>query len=168
MNFIQLSNMLDDIDLKIIQMLKQDSRINRQTIADELNVGTRQTIHNRIKAMEENGIILQYTILTNDKKLGKEVTAVILIILDRAASVWEFTAKQLWKKQQELGIMEMHHLAGEYDVMIKMKTESIQNLEKNLAVITSIKGVQRTHTMVCLSSFEHGYVLYDDFVGIKR
>ncbi len=151
--------MYDNLDLKIIQMLKQDSRVNRQLIADDLDNITRQTVHNRIKALEEKGIILQYTILTNDKKLGKEVTAIILVILDRAASVWEFTAKELWKKQQELGILEMHHLAGEYDVMLKLKTENIEHLEKILAIITTIKGVQRTHTMVCLSSFEHGFVL---------
>ncbi len=154
-----MSNMYDETDLKIIQMLKRDSRINRQVIAENLDNITRQTVHNRIKALEEKGIILKYTILTNDKKLGKEVTAVILVILDRAASVWEFTAKELWKQQQELGIIEMHHLAGEYDVMLKLKTESIEKLEKILAIITTIKGVQRTHTMVCLSSFEQGFVL---------
>ena len=55
----------------------------------------------------------------------------------------------------------MHHLAGEYDVMIKMKTKNIESLENNLAIITSIKGVQRTHTMVCLSSYEYGYQLSD-------
>jgi Lrp/AsnC family leucine-responsive transcriptional regulator len=148
---------LDEMDSKILKLLREDSRISRQEVADKLNV-SRQTIHNRIKALEEEGIILHYTCLTDDKKLGLEVTSIILIMLDRAASLWKFTAEKLWKRKDELEIVEMHHLAGEYDVMIKMKTKNITTLEDNLAIITAIKGVQRTHTMVCLSSFEYGFL----------
>ena len=150
--------MIDPIDLKILELLKKDSRISRQEIADKLSI-SRQTVHNRIKILEENDVILQYTCLINDKKLGKEVTTIILIILDRAASVWKFTAEKLLDKRDELDLCEMHHLAGEYDVMLKMKTDSIASLEKNLAIITSIKVVQRTHTMVCLSGYESGFQL---------
>ncbi|MHA1223988.1 MAG: Lrp/AsnC family transcriptional regulator [Candidatus Heimdallarchaeaceae archaeon] len=149
---------IDQLDLAIIEILKKDSRISKQEIAEKLKT-TRQTIHNRIKALEENGIILQYTCITNDKKLGKEITAIILVQLDRAASVWNFTAKELWKRQKSLEIIEMHHLAGEYDVLIKMRTNNIESLEGKLSIITSIKGVSRTHTMICLSSFEYGFQL---------
>jgi len=148
--------LIDEIDLEIIKILKKDSRTSFEGIAKELNT-TRQTIHSRVKALKEKGIIIGYTCTTDDRKLGKEVTAIILIMLDRAASVWKFTADKLWKRQEELEIVEMHHLAGEYDVMIKMKTKNITTLENNLAIITSIKGVQRTHTMVCLSGYEHGH-----------
>lgn len=144
---------LDQMDFDILKILQTDSRLSKQEIADKLNT-TRQTIHNRIKALEDNKIILKYSCILNEKKLGKEVTTIILVILDRAASVWEFTAKELWKRKEDLEISEMHHLAGEYDVMVKMKTMSIEKLEKNLSIITAIKGVQRTHTMICLSSYE--------------
>ena len=144
---------LDKLDNEIISLLKNDSRMSFEQIAKELNT-TRQTIHNRIKILRDNKIILRFTTVTNDKKLGKEITAIILVILDRAASVWDFTAENLWKRHEELDIIEMHHIAGEYDAMIKMKTESIDTLEDNLKIITSIDGVQRTHTMVCLSGYE--------------
>jgi len=44
--------------------------------------------------------------------------------------------------------------------MIKTKTKNIDSLEKKLAIITSSKGVRRTQTMVCLSSYEHGLQSY--------
>ncbi len=144
---------LDKLDKEIISLLRKDSRKSFEQIAKELNT-TRQTIHNRIKILRNNRVILRFTTITNDKKLGKEITAIILIILDRSASVWEFTAKNLWKRNRELDIIEMYHLAGEYDAMIKMKTESIDTLEEKLKIITSIDGVQRTHTMICLSGYE--------------
>ena len=150
----------DDIDRKIIEYLKEDSRKSNEAIAEKLkedkivNKITRQTIHSRITALNKKDVILRYTVITDDEKLGKEITAIILVTLDRAASVWDFTAKNLWKRNKELDIIEMHHLAGEYDAMIKMKTESIKSLEQKLKIITSIDGVQRTHTMVCLSGYE--------------
>ncbi len=148
---------MDEIDHRIVGILKKDSRASFESIAKELKT-TRQTIHTRVKALKNNNIIIGFTCITDDNKLGKEVTAVILIMLDRAASLWKFTAEKLWTRKDELEIVEMHHLAGEYDVMIKMKTKNITTLENNLAIITSIKGVQRTHTMVCLSSFEYGFL----------
>lgn len=150
----------DDIDLKIIEYLKRDSRLSKEEISNKLRddniVGsiTRQTVHTRIRSLEKNKVIRQYTIVTDEEKLGKKITAVILVVLDRAASVWDFTAKNLWKRHKELDILEMFHLAGEYDAMIKMKTESIKTLEQNLKIITSIDGVQRTHTMISLSGYE--------------
>ncbi|NPD88590.1 MAG: hypothetical protein HGN29_07690 [Asgard group archaeon] len=151
---------IDNIDKKIIEYLKSDSRLPKEEISIKLQENeivdsiTRQTVHTRIKSLEKNDIITGYTIITDDKKLGKEITAIILVVLDRAASVWDFTAQNLWKRHEELDIIEMHHLAGEYDAMIKMKTEGIDTLEQNLKIITSIDGVQRTHTMVCLSGYE--------------
>lgn len=152
--------LLDKTDLEIIDILKRDSRTSFESISKELNT-TRQTIHSRVKALKEKEIIIGFTCIIDEKKLGKEVTAIILIMLDRAASVWKFTGEKLWKRKEELEIVEMHHLAGEYDVMIKTRTRNIESLEKNLAIITSIKGVQRTHTMVCLSGYEHGYQSFE-------
>lgn len=151
---------IDNIDRKIIEYLRKDSRLSKEAITQKLKKDkivdtiTRQTVHSRIKTLEQNEVITSYTVVTDYEKLGKEITAIILIILDRAASVWEFTAKNLWKRNKELDIIEMFHLAGEYDAMIKMKTENIKSLEQKLKIITSIAGVQRTHTMVCLSGYE--------------
>ncbi|MFX1534931.1 MAG: Lrp/AsnC family transcriptional regulator [Promethearchaeota archaeon] len=147
---------IDSIDRQIIGLLKRDSRITRQKIAEELEI-SRQTVQNRIKALEDSGIILQYTCITNDKKLGMNVTAIVLVVLDKVKRVWNFTAQELWSRQNELGIIEVHHITGEYDVVLKMKTPNIEALEDNLLKISKIEGVSRTLTMVCLSSYDHGY-----------
>ena len=156
---------IDKIDKKIIEYLKEDSRQSSEAISEKLvkdkivDKITRQTVHSRITALNNIKIIKKYTIIADELKLGKEVTVIILVILDRSASVWKLTAEKLWNQREELEISEMYHLAGEYDVMIKMKTSNISTLESNLATITLTKGVQRTHTMVCLSGYEHGLQL---------
>lgn len=148
--------LIDHTDRQIIDFLKKDSRVTRKEIADKLGIA-RQTVQNRIDRLVDNKIILQYTCIINEKKLGNQVTAIILILLDRAKRVWTLTSEELCDRREELEIIEMHHLAGEFDVMLKMITKDIEALEYNLSKITVIEGVSRTHTIICLSSFEKGH-----------
>ncbi|MFX0204795.1 MAG: Lrp/AsnC family transcriptional regulator [Candidatus Hodarchaeota archaeon] len=147
---------LDSIDHKIIQFLKKDGKISRRKIAEELEISP-QTVQNRIKALEERGIILGYTIITNEKRLGKEISAFILVALDRARQTWALTEQHLLLRAQELEIVEMHHITGDSDVIIKVKTRNLDSLEHIILKIVNLPGVARSRTLMCLSSYEHGY-----------
>jgi len=147
---------IDLIDHKIIEFLKENGKISRRKIAKELDISP-QTVQNRINALEERGIILGYTIITNEKKLGKGVTAFILVVLDRTKHAWSFTEQHLMIRQQELEIIEMHHITGNWDVVLKIKTRSLDSLEHNILKIVNMPGVSRTLTLICLSSNEYGY-----------
>ncbi|MFW9904802.1 MAG: Lrp/AsnC family transcriptional regulator [Candidatus Thorarchaeota archaeon] len=147
---------LDSIDHKIIQFLKKDGKISRRKIAEELEISP-QTVQNRIKALEQRGIILGYTIITNEKRLGKEITAFILVALDRARQTWALTEQHLLLRTQELEIVEMHHITGDSDVIIKVKTLNLDSLEHIILKIVNLPGVARSRTLMCLSSYEQGY-----------
>ncbi|MFX1505860.1 MAG: Lrp/AsnC family transcriptional regulator [Promethearchaeota archaeon] len=147
---------LDSIDHKIIQWLKKDGKISRRKIAEELEISP-QTVQNRIKALEERGIILGYTIITNEKRLGKEISAFILVALDRARQTWALTEQHLLLRAQELEIIEMHHITGDSDVIIKVKTRNLDSLEHIILKIVNLPGVARSRTLMCLNSYEHGY-----------
>jgi len=54
----------------------------------------------------------------------------------------------------EFEILEIHHIAGQEDVLLKIQTRNIDSLEDTLIKISEIKGVARTRTMICLSSVE--------------
>ncbi|MFX1514872.1 MAG: Lrp/AsnC family transcriptional regulator [Promethearchaeota archaeon] len=147
---------MDSIDHKIIQFLKKNGKISRRKIAEELKISP-QTVQNRIKSLQDEGIILGYTIITNEKRLGKEVTAFILIALDRARQTWTFTEQHLLLRLQELEIVEMHHITGDSDVIIKVKTRNLDSLEHIILKIVNMPGVARSRTLMCLSSNEHGF-----------
>jgi len=142
-------------DKRIVEFLKADSRISQENIGLKLNI-SRPTVQKRIKMLEENQVILGYTIITDEKKLGKEIAVFILLKLDRSRRAWSGTYLDLLKRMDELEILEIHHITGDDDVLIKMRTHNIDTLEANLIKITQIKGVFRTRTMICLSSIEHG------------
>jgi Lrp/AsnC family leucine-responsive transcriptional regulator len=147
---------LDSVDHKIIQLLKKDGKISRRKIAEELEISP-QTVQNRIKALEQRGIVLGYTIITNEKRLGKEITAFILVALDRARQTWALTEQHLLLRAQELEIVEMHHITGDSDVIIKVKTRNLDCLEHIILKIVNLPGVARSRTLMCLSSYEYGY-----------
>ncbi|MFX0052662.1 MAG: Lrp/AsnC family transcriptional regulator [Candidatus Hermodarchaeota archaeon] len=143
---------IDSKDREIINLLKKDARITHQQIANQVQLA-RQTVQKRVKALEDNGII-QYSVITNDKKLGKEITAFILLEVDRTRRpVGEFN-KEILSRMEELEILELHHVAGQEDMILKIRTRNIDTFEVNLVKITQMDGISRTRTVMCLSSVE--------------
>ena len=72
---------MDDIDRKIIRLLQEDARKSFNKIAESLGIAV-GTAYNRVKNLEDKGILLGYTILLDPTKLGYGLTALILIQAD--------------------------------------------------------------------------------------
>ena len=72
--------MFDELDLKIIDMLKINSKISLKVIGEHIHL-TPQGVSNRIIRLQDLGLITQYTICTNDALLGKTITAYITIFM---------------------------------------------------------------------------------------
>ena len=70
--------MLDNKDLKILEVLKVNSRLSTQKIAKKTLIPI-TTVHNRMKKLEKEGIIKGYTVILDYKKLGKPILSFILI-----------------------------------------------------------------------------------------
>lgn len=72
--------MVDEIDLKIIEMLKKNAKVSLKVIGESIHL-TAQAVSNRIIHLQKLGVITQYTICTNDALLGKNITAYITIFM---------------------------------------------------------------------------------------
>ena len=70
--------MIDQIDLQIIQLLKENSRLQWKEIGEIIHM-TGQGVAARIHKMEELGVIEKYTLKVNEKKLGRDLTAFITV-----------------------------------------------------------------------------------------
>ena len=73
--------MLDKKDLAILEILKHNSNLSTQNIAKKTNIPI-TTVHNRIKKLEKEGIIKEYSVVLDNKKIGKPIAAYILITVD--------------------------------------------------------------------------------------
>ena len=144
-------------DIAIISLLEKDANIRHEDIAKNLSdrgmTISRQTVSKRIKQMEDNKV-LKKVYLTDDKKLGKEITAFILIELARVSDKQLTVHQQFIDRINELELLEVHYVAGHEDVLVKMRTRTIDTLRVNLVKITQIEGVARTRTMISLTAFD--------------
>jgi Lrp/AsnC family leucine-responsive transcriptional regulator len=100
--------------------------------------------------MKENGIIKNYTVILDEKKLGKDITAFIGITLDfKAHEPGTVVAKEVANMND---VLEVFNLAGDEDNLIKVKTKDISTLEDLIGTINRLPGVGRTRTIIVLSS----------------
>ena len=72
---------MDKIDIKIIECLKKNARENASVIGSQVNMSVSAVIE-RIKKLEANGIIRQYTVVLDSKKLGMDITAFISVSME--------------------------------------------------------------------------------------
>jgi len=140
---------LDDKDRRILELLQEDSSQPIKTIALDKDVKLSiPTVSERIKRLEENRVIKKYTVILDDKKLGKDITTFILITLDYKEYDPDVNVSQEVANMK--GVLEVFHLAGDEDLLIKVKTENISTLEELIIKINRLRGVGRTRTIIVL------------------
>jgi Lrp/AsnC family leucine-responsive transcriptional regulator len=80
--------------------------------------------------------------------LGKDVTAFIGVSISHP-SAFEPFEKEI---EHEGDVLECHHVTGQHTLMLKVRTESTETLERLIDMIRRIEGVTRSETMVVLST----------------
>ncbi len=142
---------LDDTDRRILSLLKEDSRMQYAEIGKKVNLSA-PAVHARVKKMESNNVIRNYTVEINPVALDADLCAFVRIGKGKGTSAE--VAKHLTKIPQ---IEECHGVAGEDCLMVKLRARSTQELSKLIDHIRGIEGIERTLTVVVLEThFERG------------
>lgn len=139
--------MLDDIDLKILDILQRQGRKRRNTLAEEVGLSLPATSE-RLRKLEEAGFITGYTATVDHRKLGKDITAFILVSVDSSKHYHNFVEHANASDE----ILECHAITGDGSHLLKIRTMNTTTLEKLLAKIQSWTGVNGTRTHLVLSS----------------
>jgi Lrp/AsnC family leucine-responsive transcriptional regulator len=148
---------LDLIDIKILKCLEKNSRINASIIGEQINMSVSAVIE-RIRKMETSGVIRKYTIVLDNKKINKDVSAYISVRLDHPRHNDDFVKAV----GGILEVVECHYIAGDYDFLLKVITESTGTLTDLLNKIKSLVGVSLTRTVVVLSTTKDGQIVLPD------
>jgi DNA-binding Lrp family transcriptional regulator len=142
--------MLDEKDSAILEELIKDSRKTTKAIASELDI-PRATVHDRIVKMEQKGIIKKYTAVPDYARLGLGVTAFILVQFEPEKGISQReTAEDIALLP---GIFEVHMISGEYDMLLKVRGSSMEEIGKLVIDrLREVKGVARTLTCACFTT----------------
>lgn len=136
---------MDNTDKKIIKLLSRDAGITATEIGEKVNLSI-PAVNKRIQKLCKDGIITDFTIMTDAEKVGKPITAFVLVVLQSATGI-ESLLKYV---REDLDVLECHAVTGEYDYLIKVCAEDIHSLENKLLHMKKQKGVIKSHTMLSL------------------
>lgn len=141
---------LDRVDRKILALLRQDGRMSHAAIAKSVGLSG-PAVHERVRKLEQRGVIESYSAVLNPESLGKHHVAFVMVTLSEGN---EFAADDPIVAQicEESDVLEFHRIAGEDCYLIKTRTSTNSDLEKLLRRVRSIRGVARTRTTIVLST----------------
>ncbi|MDU2065420.1 MAG: Lrp/AsnC family transcriptional regulator [Sporomusaceae bacterium] len=118
--------MLDHTDLQILNLLKENSRMQYRDIGDLVHL-TGQAVSNRVARMEKLGVIKGYSILLDEKLLGKSLLAYITVFMKTT----EHGLFQSFLQEQEF-VTEACRISGEGCYMLRVETQSAEELDRLL------------------------------------
>lgn len=144
--------MLDEKDSAILEELIKDSRKTTKAIAKALDM-PRATVHDRIVKMEQKKVIRKYTTVPDYSQLGIGVSAYILVQFTPQEGL---SQRETAEEISELkGIYEVHMISGEYDMLLKVRGSSMEDIGKLVIDrLREVKGVSRTLTCACFTTIK--------------
>jgi Lrp/AsnC family transcriptional regulator for asnA, asnC and gidA len=146
MKINQLQIEIDGIDKEILRFLMDDARKPILQIANKIGISG-AAIHQRLKKLEDAGVISGSRFIVNNKVLGYKTMAFIGVYLEKAASNSE-AVKELRKIPE---ILECHYTTGNWSILIKIICRDNEHLMQLLnKKIQPIEGVSRTETFISL------------------
>jgi DNA-binding Lrp family transcriptional regulator len=145
--------MLSEKDKKILDMLKRNCKLTTKEISEKTGFPI-TTVHNRIKRMEEEGIITGYTAVIDERKIGKKLKAFIQISVTYTTPSGKHVSQEdLAKKIYVLPEVEQCYImTGSTDILISVVVADVEEL--NHFVINKLRdmeGVQNTLTGVVMN-----------------
>lgn len=136
--------MIDSKDKRIIEILKKDSRMSVRDIAAVTKIRP-STVHLRIQKMKESGVIENFTVKLNNKKVGESFIAFMLVSADKQIDDKAFSSPH---------IKEVFGVTGEYDLMLKLKFSDIEEFNSFIIKFRKKYGLKKTHTMISTISIK--------------
>lgn len=144
---------LDATDIKILEILQQDSRITSKALAVELNLSA-TPVFERVKRLERDGIIRKYVALVDNKKIDLMLMTFISISLTKHTRMYlEKFVKEVEKYPE---VLECYHIAGNFDFLLKVLVKDIEAFEAfTLTKLSTIANLGQVHSSFVLSKNIH-------------
>lgn len=144
-SFTEVGYKLDAIDKKIIYMLMDNAKTSLAQISKNIGIST-TAVHQRIKKLENAGVIENSISFLNPRKIGYKVVSYIGVFMDQPSHF-----QDLVKALKDINeIVEAHYTTGNYTVFLKVLCIDNDHLMQILSNIQKLKGVTRTETFISL------------------
>ena len=139
---------LDLTDHKILHILQENSKITTKEISQQLNL-SQTPIYERIKRLENNGVIRKYVALLDLEKINQPVITFCTIRLEKHSPEILNDFETVVRSFNE--IIECYYIAGNYDYLVKVITPSMKDYQNfvinKLSKNTRVAQIQSSFVM---------------------
>jgi DNA-binding Lrp family transcriptional regulator len=142
---------IDSKDWLLIQELLLDSTQTVGRLARRVGFPP-TTVHNRLKRLRETGVIRNYTVRLDYKKLGRPIAAEIGVSIDYGQSEHKIRQVDVAEKIKKIaGVEQVSIMTGGIDILARVRAKDIDELNEIVTEkLRSIDGVDKTQTMIVL------------------
>ncbi len=152
-----MSDKLDKIDLKILRILQENSKITNLDLSKKIGLSPAPTLE-RVKKLEQSGVVESYHAQVSPQAIGLSVKTFVLVSL-------------AWQKENALNnfldkiksieeITECYIITGEADFLIKIVCKDIPTYEQLLfKTLSQIEEIERLKTLMTLSTVKDSKIL---------
>lgn len=141
--------MIDKIDSGLLAILQEHGRTSQHDLAQAVGLSA-PAVGERLRKLEERGIIRGFTAVLDPKRLGRDVTAFIAVGMGGSRFYPQFRERVAECPE----ILECHSVTGQGSHLLKIRVTSTSELEQLLAQVQSWPGVQWTTTSIVLSTLK--------------
>ena len=144
---------LDKIDKGILNLIQTNAKLNTKEIADKIGLSVSPT-YERIKKLENMGVIDKYIAIVNPEKIGKKITVYSQISLAQHSRKLIDNFKQKIDEIDE--VMSCMHVSGNYDFLLTVMVDNMEDYQNfvinKLSIIEGISNVQSSFVIDQLKS----------------
>lgn len=143
---------LDQIDRRILRELGHNGRISNAQLAEKVGLSP-SPCWQRVRRLEQQGVITSYRAILDQEKLGAAETVMIEVILERHDDeTLETFGKQMLRMPE---VLEVHLTTGEYDYQIKVAVDGTRGYEKFLRTkLYLVPGIRHTRSSFVLRTLK--------------
>lgn len=138
---------MDETDHQLLSLLRQDARLSVAALAARLGV-SRGTVTNRIRRLEDDNVIVGYTVRLRPDVQRNEIKAWMSIAVEGNQ-----TRAVIASLLGEPGVATLHDTNGRWDLLAELRAENLQALAKVLERIRLLKGISNTETSIHLETY---------------
>lgn len=139
---------LDSIDYELLELLQTNGRMTQSEMGSAVGL-SQPSVAERMKKLEQERVIKGYYARVDGRKLGKDITAFIGVVIDHPKYNTGFA-----RKIHSLpDVLECHHVTGSDSYLLKVITENTESLDRLISEqLRTIPGVTRTNTTIVMSA----------------
>jgi DNA-binding Lrp family transcriptional regulator len=139
---------MDTTDLQLIALLRQNARTPVALLAKRLGV-SRGTVTNRIRKLEDDGVLVGYTVLLRPDAETQRITAWMSITVEGNQ-----TREVISHLLGEPGVAGLHDTNGRWDLLAELRAPNLGELAAVLERVRLIKGIAGTETSIHLQTYK--------------